>query len=149
VDMGRGLSVEQNSAALSIHESGLRRKLDSVAHEEVCRVIRESVLNAYRHASASRVEVRILYEPSRLCIHVCDDGVGLPANQSTAQSEGHWGMQGMRERACELGARLRWRSEPGKGTEVELNVPARVAYRLAVGQRKPWPIMSRLRVRHA
>jgi signal transduction histidine kinase len=37
--------------------------------------------------------------------------------------DGHWGMDGMRERAERIGARLRWHSRPGKGTEVRLFVP--------------------------
>ena len=54
---------------------------------------------------------------------------------STARSsrqgarQGHWGLPGVRERAKRIGARLKLWSEPGAGTEAELTVPARIAYR--------------------
>ena len=41
---------------------------------------------------------------------------------------GHWGLPGIRERAKRIGARLKLWSESGAGTEVELTVPASVAY---------------------
>ena len=41
---------------------------------------------------------------------------------------GHWGLPGIRERAKQMGARLDFWSEVGAGTEVELAVPASVAY---------------------
>jgi nitrate/nitrite-specific signal transduction histidine kinase len=48
---------------------------------------------------------------------------------------GHWGLQGMRERAEAFGAHLDVWSEHGAGTEVELSVPARVAYERALTRR--------------
>jgi len=42
---------------------------------------------------------------------------------------GHFGLLGMRERAKRLGAHLEVWSKPGAGTEIDLRVPAQVAYR--------------------
>jgi len=42
--------------------------------------------------------------------------------------DGHWGLSGMRERAERVGARLRVWSRPAGGTEVELCVPAHIAF---------------------
>jgi len=42
---------------------------------------------------------------------------------------GHWGLTGMRERARDVGGCLEFRSEPGAGTQLELIIPASVAYR--------------------
>jgi signal transduction histidine kinase len=41
---------------------------------------------------------------------------------------GHWGLRGIRERAERIGAELGFWSEAGAGTEVQLTVPASVAY---------------------
>jgi len=54
---------------------------------------------------------------------------------------GHWGVQGMRERAEALGGHLEVWSEHGLGTEVELTIPAGIAYgrrpnRVRVGTRE-------------
>jgi nitrate/nitrite-specific signal transduction histidine kinase len=40
----------------------------------------------------------------------------------------HWGLPGIRERANGIGARLTFWTEAGAGTEVEVAVPARIAY---------------------
>jgi hypothetical protein len=44
------------------------------------------------------------------------------------QRTGHWGLPGIRERAKQIGARLDFWSETGVGTEVQLTIPASVAY---------------------
>jgi nitrate/nitrite-specific signal transduction histidine kinase len=41
---------------------------------------------------------------------------------------GHWGLRGVRERAQRIGAQLEFWSETGAGTEVQLAVPANIAY---------------------
>jgi nitrate/nitrite-specific signal transduction histidine kinase len=65
-----------------------------------------------------------------LRIHVRDDGKGIDSEiLAKGGVPGHWGMSGMRERAQKLGARLLVRSGAGSGTDVELDIPAAVAYR--------------------
>ena len=49
--------------------------------------------------------------------------------------EGHWGLPGMRERAKAIGGQLEVWSEQGAGTEVELTIPASVAYESPAGRR--------------
>ena len=41
---------------------------------------------------------------------------------------GHWGLQGMRERAATVGASFECQSSESKGTKVTVTVPARRAY---------------------
>ena len=56
-----------------------------------------------------------------------DDGTGTAP---TAPAPGHgYGLIGMRERAKKLGGQLEVWSKPGAGTEIDLRVPAQVAYR--------------------
>jgi hypothetical protein len=43
-------------------------------------------------------------------------------------TEGHWGLPGMRERAERIGARLKVSTRLAAGTEVELSIPAAVAF---------------------
>jgi signal transduction histidine kinase len=60
---------------------------------------------------------------------VRDDGIGIdPTVLRRGSRPGHWGLLGMRERAESLGAQMELWSESGAGTEVQLNVPASVAY---------------------
>jgi signal transduction histidine kinase len=62
-------------------------------------------------------------------MHVRDDGKGIDtAVLSGHAGEGHFGLRGMRERATLMAAKLTVSSEVNAGTEVELRLPAGIAY---------------------
>jgi signal transduction histidine kinase len=62
-------------------------------------------------------------------LRIRDDGKGFDQNiMAEGAKAGHWGLPGARERATRIGARLDFWSEAGAGTEVELTVPASMAY---------------------
>ena len=70
-----------------------------------------------------------IYHRKGLRLSVKDDGVGLDAAvQSEGGREGHFGLIGMRERADKIRAEFRLLSRAGAGTQIELSVPASVAY---------------------
>jgi nitrate/nitrite-specific signal transduction histidine kinase len=54
-----------------------------------------------------------------------------------AGREGHWGLQGMRERAQQIGAHLDIWSQAGAGTEIELRIPGAIAYTAPTGSGLP------------
>jgi signal transduction histidine kinase/ligand-binding sensor domain-containing protein len=107
---------------------GKPRTLHPVIREEVCRIAREAILNAFRHANASRIAVEIEYAARTLTITVRDNGSGIDAKMLQTGREGHWGLSNMRERAERIGAKLNLLSRPGAGTEVQLTVPGKVAF---------------------
>ena len=73
------------------------------------------------------------YTESLFRLRVRDDGKGIdPDELVRAERTGHWGLKGMRERAVHLGGELEVWSEPGAGTEIELRVPASIAYERVV-----------------
>jgi signal transduction histidine kinase len=108
---------------------GQPRTLSPLLQDEIYRIAREVLRNAFRHACASRIEAAIHYDPHLFRLRIRDDGKGIDGTvlQGGARA-GHWGLPGMRERAKRIGARLVLWSESGAGTEVELTVPASVAY---------------------
>lgn len=109
---------------------GTVRDLDVLVCDEIYRIAREAVLNAFQHARAGRVEVELVYAPEDLQVRVRDDGVGVPNEVLQAGGRhGHWGLSGMRERAERVGATFHVRSASGKGTEMALRVPGDMAYR--------------------
>jgi signal transduction histidine kinase len=85
-------------------------------------------MNAFRHAQARLIELELEYGLKQLRILIRDDGQGVDPKLLRSGREGHWGIAGMRERAEVIGAKLRLWSRPGAGTEVELSVPAKIAY---------------------
>ena len=113
----------------SVVVEGTPRKLNPWVNSEIQRIAGESIRNSLQHARARHVEAEITYGDTRLRLRLRDDGVGIdPAVLQTGNRVGHWGLIGMRERARSIGARFEMWSRPGAGTELELDVPARVAY---------------------
>lgn len=108
---------------------GERQTLSPVLQDEVYRIAREVLRNAFQHARAHLIEAEIRYDDHLLCLRIRDDGQGIdPKVQKEGRRAGHWGLPGVRERAQRIGAQLDFWSEAGAGTEVQLTVPAAVAY---------------------
>jgi len=84
---------------------------------------REALRNAVAHSKARRVSVRIHFEPSNVCLEVCDDGSGFVAGREEVGENRHFGIVGMRERVAELGGSFSIVSGPGNGTKVVARIP--------------------------
>lgn len=84
-------------------------------------------MNALRHSQATRIEVEVQYLRDLLRVFVRDNGCGINPQAVPEESELHWGLRGMRERAENIGARLGIWSRTGAGTEVHVAVPVDVA----------------------
>ena len=69
----------------------------------IYRVVQEGLINALRHAQASRVDVSVQSDAHRMVVMINDDGVGLPADWARP---GHFGLRGLRERVVHLGGVL-------------------------------------------
>jgi signal transduction histidine kinase len=106
---------------------GRDRELRAGIGDEVYRIGREAIVNAFRHSRAGEIETEVEYSATELRISVRDNGCGIDARGVQFGRE-HRGLQAMREQAEGIGARLRLLSRVGLGTEVELCVPGRVAY---------------------
>ena len=119
---------ETSSSAFEIKVIGEARSLDPIAFEEVLHIGKEAVLNAVNHGAATRIEVELTYTNKQLTLRVSDDGKGIDAKTLESGRAGHWGLQGMRERARALGANLEVWSRPGAGTDIQLVVPSAAAY---------------------
>jgi len=117
---------------------GPARPLQPVIRDEVYHIGHEALVNAFRHAHASTIEVELEYGSKQLRMLVRDDGRGIDPQVLSAGRDGHWGIPGMRERAEEMGARLKLWSREGAGTEVELSIPGRVAYQVDSSSWRRW-----------
>ncbi|MGH9847451.1 MAG: sensor histidine kinase [Blastocatellia bacterium] len=107
---------------------GKERELGAGLRHEVYRIGREAIVNACRHSGATKIEAEVEYRPTELRIAVRDNGCGIDPQELQWGQNGHWGLQGMRERAERIGAQLRLWSRAALGTEVELCVPGQVAF---------------------
>lgn len=113
---------------LNVTVEGKPQELHPILRDEVYRIMGEALRNAFRHARPTKIEAELEYSARQLRIRIRDNGTGIdPAIIETGR-EGHWGLQGMRERAQQIGAQFEIWSQPGAGTEVDLSIPAAIAY---------------------
>jgi len=132
-DVGRELAVihEMDAQVPSYRMvvEGKQEELSPMLQDEIYRISREVIRNAFTHAVAANVEVEIRYDKDQLRLRIRDDGKGIdPRILEGDGPSGHYGIPGMRERAQRIGAQLEFWSEMGAGTEVQLTVPASTAY---------------------
>jgi len=118
---------------------GERRPLRPALRDEVYKIGREALINAFRHARAKSVEVELKYTGGHLRLLVRDDGCGIDPHVVDAGRDGHWGLSGMRERADRIGARLHVFSSATAGTEIELSIPSHVAFQDHAEWGLRWP----------
>ena len=121
-----------NRPAFRVAVEGESRNLHPIVRDEIYKIAAEALRNAFRHARARQIEVEIRYDNEYFRLRVRDDGKGIDSAILSRQgTEGHYGLPGMRERATIMGAKLTVWSDLDAGTEVDLRVPAGVAYATA------------------
>jgi signal transduction histidine kinase/ligand-binding sensor domain-containing protein len=135
--------TDQNPPHFRLIAEGEPRKLPSDLHDEVHKIARELLRNAFQHAEARQIEVEIRYDRNQLRVRIRDDGKGIdPKVLEESRRPGHWGLPGVRERAATIGSQLSFWSQPEAGTEVELTIPAAIAY-AATGDERRFKLFRR------
>jgi len=135
----------QDDVGFRVIVDGQPRPLHPVLRDEVYRIGREALANAFQHSRATNVEVELEYASRQLRVLVRDNGCGIDPQLLQSGREGHWGLPGMRERAERIGAKLHVWSSSAAGTEVELSVPSHLAFQSS-GRAPGW--LSRLHLRN-
>ena len=116
--------ANSNPPVFRVIVEGERQTLSPALEDEVYRIVRELLRNAFQHAGARHIEAEIRYKDHLLRVLIRDDGKGMtPKVLKEGGQPGHWGLPGVRERAKQIGAQLDFWSEAGAGTEVQLTVP--------------------------
>jgi signal transduction histidine kinase len=131
VDAVRALGEElatQDSTGFHLVIEGPPRDLNPILRDEVYRITREALRNAFRHARARRIETEIVYGERAFHVRIRDDGEGIHQRTLEEGRAGHYGLQGMRERARQVAGRLDIWSRPGAGTEIDLSIAGAIAY---------------------
>jgi signal transduction histidine kinase len=115
----------RTGTTVSFREDGTLGRLTPEAERAVYRIVQEAMTNIARHASATRVEIRVAEEDGRLSVTVEDDGVGFDARDVERPGrQGGLGLLGIRERVSQLGGTVRIDSVIGRGTRLEVTIPA-------------------------
>ncbi|PWU05969.1 MAG: hypothetical protein C5B51_13305 [Terriglobia bacterium] len=129
---GQGLTADHagpDCPELRVFVEGKSQDLPPLVRDEVYKIACECLRNAFRHAHAKRIEVQIGYEPRQFRLRLLDNGKGIDPEVLIAGGRaGHHGLPGLHERAELAGGKLSVWSQLNSGTEIELTIPAAIAY---------------------
>jgi len=125
-DLGLALAVralaestaQRGPIALEFTADAPLENLSPNQEQQIYRIAQEALTNVLKHAGARTLRVQLGSVDGQTRLTVTDDGQGIDRNANGA--DGHYGLQGMRERAALIGAILAIESSPGQGTTVRL-----------------------------
>jgi signal transduction histidine kinase len=116
-----------SSMAVTFSVVGDVREMHPIVRDEIYRIGYEAMRNAYAHSGGSRLEVELKYADD-LALRVGDNGTGIDPAVADSGKGGHFGLQGMRERAARIGGKLTLVSSGGSGTEITVVVPGGIVF---------------------
>ncbi len=115
---------EQNTIETKFLFFGEQTRLTLSLEVALFRIIQESLNNVSKHSKASQVIIKLEILPSKVNIHIKDNGCGFNLDEvmNNSEKEGY-GLIGMQERVELLDGELKITTAPGKGAEINLSVP--------------------------
>jgi signal transduction histidine kinase len=129
--VGEELAADPSNgrAAFEVQVEGATCDIQPILHDEIYRIATEALRNAFHHAQARRIEADLRYGERQFRLRVRDDGKGIDPKVLGGDGRArHFGLHGLRERAKLAGGKLTVWSEIDAGTEIELTIPAAMAY---------------------
>jgi len=97
--------------------------LDRRGEDAAYRIVQESLSNAVRHGSPTRIEIVITDQPDQVMVSVTDNGGGLKQELPAGMSLGQMGLSGMQERLRTLGGRMTVEEVKGTGVCIRAFLP--------------------------
>jgi len=110
--------TSDSSVQLETTLEGQPYSLSEACEANLLRIAQEAMTNAVRHAGAPNIRVQLAYRTGSVVLEVGDSGRGMSGGESSG-----FGVDGMRQRAREIGGEIRILSDPGRGTRILVTVP--------------------------
>lgn len=119
----RILKPQIDDAKLHVRFTVPRARLTDMTARSLYSMVRELTVNAIRHGHATAIHVAGCIEGGKLLCSVRDNGEGFDPASAPGPEEGHFGLQGIRERMESVNGSVEIESAPGKGTRVVISIP--------------------------
>jgi signal transduction histidine kinase len=100
-----------------------RQPVDDPTAHAILSVIRELVANAVNHGLAEHITVQGEIIGEDLVITVSDNGCGFDVSGVGSSDDGHFGLDGIRQRVMRLNGAFTITSQPGSGTSAVIRIP--------------------------
>ena len=113
---------EQYGLDVNIQTNGISTRFEDTLRVLLFQAVREALFNVVKHAQTLHAAVKVEKTNSHLQITVSDGGVGFPPD-SLDPKNGTGGLARIQRRVRLMGCDLRVQSQPGKGSQVSIQVP--------------------------
>ena len=113
----------ETSAAISIRFNVPRQRLKDTTAHAILAIVRELTGNAIRHGGATEVRIAGCIEPGRILFSVKDNGCGFDPEKCDGPMQGHFGLEGIRNRLEKLDGTFTIDSKPGGGAKATISIP--------------------------
>lgn len=123
----RMLSVSLGDVKTSIRFNVLRQRLSDNTVHLILKIVRELAVNAVRHGHATSIRIAGALDVDGLRFSVSDNGTGFDVGGRPGVAEGHFGLQGIAERARQFGGEMSIQSAPGKGARVTVTLKSAIS----------------------
>lgn len=100
-----------------------RDTLSESATHTILKIVRELVVNAIRHGKATEIKIAGEFHNSIVNFSVRDNGIGFSPESAAGPRQGHFGLQGVRERLRACGGTIEIHSAPGQGARFIVSLP--------------------------
>lgn len=118
--------MDTNNIQVRVHANDEPKKILPVIMLTLFRIIQEACNNVIKHASASLIDINIVYSEDNIMVTIKDNGIGFDmenSKKSDSEQSSSFGLSIMKERVSLLSGTLDIQSENGKGTIVTVSVP--------------------------
>ena len=99
---------------------GTPQHLDARFEENLLRIAQQAMDNALQHAQARRIRIELVFGKKQVRLQIEDDGQGFAISKRPGCG---MGINGMCDRAEEIGGKCEIKTQPGRGTRVTVKVP--------------------------
>jgi signal transduction histidine kinase len=115
--------VEGSGTTITLKREGGPVPMPDLIAGNLLLLAQEAVTNSLKHSAASEIAILLRLSPGHAELVVEDNGCGFDPSAAPGQHDGHFGLQGMRERTKRIGGRIDLKSSPGRGTILRVGVP--------------------------
>ena len=121
----RAVTPHAGDARIKVRFNVPREQLLETTTHAILRIIRELVSNSARHGLAKTICIAGEHCGDTVSFSVSDDGCGFDVKAAPGPMQGHFGLQGIRERLKPFSGTIDIKSAPGAGTRATIRMVIR------------------------
>jgi len=114
--------ADGSNIVVKVTTCGRVRPLPETIEENLLRIAQEAMTNVVKHSKASTALVELDFGPKTISLKISDNGIGFDPQDSPGPESGHFGLQGISERAKRIGGELLIQRGTEGGTTVSIRV---------------------------